>query len=73
MSDLSYVYSGAGTCRACDAPIQWWRTPAGKNMPVDDDGSCPREGELVSREDAKTRLLPRAHWSTCPEAGRFRR
>lgn len=26
--------NGAGNCRACDAKIEWWRTPGGANIPM---------------------------------------
>ena len=78
MSDL-YVFTGHGTCRSCDAPILWFRTPAGKNMPVDDrkevlPGRPPLvRGDTVTREDGKEGLLPFAHWGTCPDATKHRK
>jgi len=31
-----YVFEGSGRCRACNQEIAWYRTPAGKRMPLDE-------------------------------------
>ena len=76
-------------CRGCGAEIDWIRTRAGKNMPVDpepvfvavDDGSevfVTDEGEVihgraVPTNDGSAEVAFVSHWSTCPVAGQFRR
>ncbi len=77
MSDL-YVFTGSGNCRSCDAPLLWFRTPRGKNLPVDDrrevsPGRLLEEGQTMTAEEARERLLPFTHWSTCPQASTHRR
>lgn len=44
-------------CKACRSVIEWWKTPAGKHMPMDvtDAG------------------VAQAHWATCPRAAQFRK
>lgn len=76
-------------CRGCGAEIDWIKTRAGKNMPVDpepvfvavDDGSdvfVTDEGEVIrGREvptnDGSAEVAFVSHWATCPLAGQFRR
>lgn len=57
---MECTVSGDGQCRSCDGFVIWVRTPSFKNMPVD------------PRPDAKTGLYV-SHFSTCPEAGDWRR
>lgn len=53
-------------CSSCRAKIIWFKTAAGKNMPVDADTVEPEDQELE---------LPRhiSHFATCPNAGQHRR
>jgi hypothetical protein len=53
-------------CSSCRARIIWFKTAAGKNMPVDADSVNPEDQELE---------LPRhiVHWSTCPNANQHRK
>ena len=76
-------------CKGCGAQIDWIKTRAGKNMPVDpepvfvavDDGSdvfVTDEGEVIhGREvpanDGSAEVAFVSHWATCPVAGQFRR
>lgn len=53
-------------CRSCRAMIIWFRTPAGKNMPVDADTVLPEDQELEQPRHV-------SHFSTCPNAGQHRR
>jgi hypothetical protein len=32
--ESGYREGSAGKCRACDARMEWWQTPAGANMPM---------------------------------------
>lgn len=54
------------SCRNCDADIVWLRTRSGRNMPVDADSVEPGDDEF----DAGRHV---SHFSTCPDAGRYRR
>lgn len=76
-------------CKGCGAEIDWIKTRAGKNMPVDpepvfvavDDGSdvfVTDEGEVihgrtVPTNDGSAEVAFVSHWATCPVAGQFRR
>lgn len=57
---------GRGKCRSCDAPIIWFKTSAGKNIPIN--------AETVLAEDY-TLEIPRhvAHFATCPNAAKHRK
>lgn len=53
-------------CRTCHAKIIWFKTQAGKNMPVDSDTVEPDDEELdVSRHTS--------HFATCKDAAQHRR
>jgi hypothetical protein len=45
-----YRYKNTGRCRGCRAPIQWWETPAKKNMPLDPETYAPHWGTCPERE-----------------------
>ncbi len=53
-------------CRSCNARIIWFKTAAGKNMPVVADTVEPGDEKLE---------LPRhvSHFATCPQADQHRR
>lgn len=64
---------GHGSCRACDAPLTWYETVAGKRLPCEED-PVPRRSE----HDAEGRLVlvlsaDDVHWRLCPRADQFRR
>lgn len=50
--------SNLGTCRTCQAQMEWWVTPKGKNIPMD-----------VMQYDDSPAV---AHWQTCPSASQHR-
>jgi hypothetical protein len=64
-----------GTCRSCNAPIEWAQLRSGKRMPFD--------GEIVpvrTFHDDDRRLIAvvdstmsASHFATCPQAGDWRR
>jgi hypothetical protein len=76
-------------CRACDAPIEFVTTESGNKMPVDavrvlvveEPGAKLRmvldDGRVVAARlvrDGEAGVSARAsHFSTCPEADKFRR
>jgi len=53
-------------CRSCRARIIWFRTGAGKNVPVDADSVEPDDLEYHYGRHI-------SHFSTCPNAGEHRR
>lgn len=53
-------------CRSCRAQIIWFKTGAGKNMPVDADTVAPEDDEL----DLTKHI---SHFATCPNADQHRR
>lgn len=53
-------------CRSCRAKIVWFKTPAGKKMPVDADTVEPADEDLdLSRHQS--------HFVSCPNADQHRR
>lgn len=66
MSGARAPSGGHGTCRSCKAHIVWFKTDAGKNMPID---ASSVESTDITLDLA--RHVP--HWSTCPDAQRFRK
>lgn len=53
------------TCRDCGAPVKWYKTTKGKNIPLDPEGrrmaTLMRDGETVWLADCYM-----IHWDTCP-------
>jgi hypothetical protein len=65
--------TNTGTCRSCGAAVDWYATPAGKAMPMNNGavhiktlGGGP-EPELGEFDTVDT------HWASCPFAGRWKR
>jgi len=57
---------GHGNCRSCGHPIVWFKTDAGKNMPVN--------AETVQDKDVTLDLSRHeSHFATCPHADQHRR
>ena len=53
-------------CRSCNAKIIWFKTAAGKNMPVDADTVEPEDRSLdLTRHQS--------HFASCPNADKHRR
>ena len=59
MITAGYKPSPSGECRACHTVIEFWTTPAGKQLPMD-----PMEND---HSPAIT------HFATCPFAAQFRK
>lgn len=55
------------TCKGCGRQIEWIKTEAGKQMPVDPDLVT------VVLKDGRVVRGYRPHWATCPNAEQFRR
>jgi len=64
---MPYPVLQPGECRSCQAPIYWLKTNAGKRMPVD------RQAKTVVTKDGETVTGHESHFSTCPQAGQWRR
>lgn len=64
-------------CKSCGAAIEWHKTTAGKNIPIDPEphpeGNVAFERGLavVTKPGSKPKMY-RAHWSTCPNADQHR-
>lgn len=58
-------------CSGCRAPIYWFRTPRGKNMP----GDAPGETRIMVNDDGEAVMVKTymPHWATCPEADKFKK
>lgn len=54
-----YVFDNYATCRGCGDDVEWYKTPAGKSIPMN---PMPTGGSLAI-----------THFSTCVEADSFRR
>ena len=53
-------------CRSCNAPIIWFKTAEGRNMPVDAD--------TVEAGDTEMDLTRhKSHFATCPNADKHRK
>ena len=67
-----YEYDNDGTCRKCQAPIEWWITPNDKKMPMSILTSADRNRTMVARmKDPLDKRQP--HFVDCPNAADFRR
>lgn len=53
-------------CRSCRAKVIWFKTEAGKRMPIDADTVEAEDDEL----DLERHV---SHFSTCPDADSWRR
>jgi len=69
----------AGKCKGCEAPIEWFRSADGKNIPLDTvehpDGNIviDHDGVALYAERGSFPLMFLSHFATCVEADRFRR
>jgi hypothetical protein len=66
---------GSGLCRACHAPLAWFRTVlADKAIPFN---AHPVEFRTYQDVESGRQVLELsasdAHWATCPQASRFRK
>lgn len=58
----------ATRCSSCQGLIVWFKTKAGKNMPVDEATTQPTD---AAHQLDLTRH--KSHFATCPNAGQHRR
>lgn len=57
----------AGTCKGCQAPLDWYETVKGRNMPMNRD-AVPRKSE-TDRETGRVVAFfssDDTHWASCP-------
>lgn len=67
-----YEYSDDGTCRGCQAPIEWWISPAGKKMPMSILKASDRNSSIAAMmKDPGDKRQP--HFVDCPDAKDFRK
>ncbi|TXH59010.1 MAG: hypothetical protein E6Q97_00945 [Desulfurellales bacterium] len=73
-------------CRSCDQPIDWVKTVAGKNMPVDSEYinyDEAEQGDILVTDGGnvitvdKSKRMPNvkgrmSHFATCPDAPKWR-
>lgn len=48
-----YERIGSGQCRACPAEMVWYRTPNGRNIPIDADGKQSHFATCPARQQFK--------------------
>jgi hypothetical protein len=66
------TYSGDGRCRSCDAAILWFKTPNGKNLPVNDTRDLCAQPLAKGDQLPWDRVRKHTHFETCPNAGQHR-
>ena len=67
-----YEYDNDGTCRGCQAPIEWWITKGGKKMPMSILTSADRNKTIDAMlKDPGDKRQP--HFIDCSDAARFRK
>ena len=59
MQLAGYRFLDHGECDGCYQAIEWWRTPKGRQIPMD---------PMSTPESPAT-----SHWATCPNAEQFRK
>lgn len=59
MKAAGYKFENSAACKGCGEDIEWWTTPTGKKIPMN---------EMTSGDSSAT-----AHWATCSEADSFRK
>lgn len=52
-----YEFENAGRCRACQAEIAWYRTPAGKRMPLDEGTLEPHWSTCPNADDFRKKKV----------------
>jgi hypothetical protein len=62
MERANYQFTGTSKCRSCSAPVEWWKTTNGSNIPFD-----PPKVAGDMREEAIS------HFATCPNAKEHRK
>jgi hypothetical protein len=67
-------------CKGCGARIDWYKTTAGKNMPIDPEPHADGNVRVDVVSNVVAVVAPgshaplyRPHWATCPKAASFKR
>lgn len=55
LEQAGYEYEGSGKCRACGQEIAWYRTPAGKRMPLEEGTLEPHWAKCPNAKDFRRR------------------
>lgn len=66
--EIRRIHPFTRQCSSCGAPIVWFKTAAGKRMPVDEPTTLPTD-----REDQLDLKRHRSHFATCKNADQHRR
>lgn len=66
--EIRRLHPLATRCSSCSAAIVWFKTKAGKRMPVDETSTQP-----TGRADQLDLTRHKSHFATCPNAGKHRR
>ena len=53
LREANYRFEGEGTCRGCQADIEWWITPAQKKIPMDHGTATPHWSTCPERDQFK--------------------
>lgn len=67
MNQIRRRHPFATSCSSCGALIVWFRTKAGKRMPVDEASTQPTDAE--HQLDLKRH---KSHFATCPNSAQHR-
>ena len=59
MEERGFIRAAFTRCQGCGAPMEFWRTPSGKNQPMD------------VMPDPESKAI--SHFVTCPKAQQFRK
>jgi hypothetical protein len=75
MSEIRLLVKTRSTgyvCRGCGAALDWYRTLAGKAMPMK-AGAQARSTHVEDNRTVGMFDAADAHWRSCPQAARFKR
>ena len=66
--EIRRIHPLATRCTSCEARIVWFKTLAGKKMPVDEASTLPTD-----RADQLDLKRHKSHFATCPDANKHRK
>lgn len=65
LAEQGYEFEGKGKCKACQADIEWWRTPKQKHIPLNAGTlephwhTCPQVDQRTRAANARARSIQR--------------
>jgi hypothetical protein len=72
LRDAGYEYDNDGACKGCQAPIEWWISPAGAKTPMSIISAAERNPSIQARmKDPLDKRQP--HFIDCVERDKFKR